>query len=611
MKEIPLNIRNILTALPLQPGVYLMKDTAGKIIYIGKASSLKKRVSSYFQKTGPDPKTLVLVKNIHDIEYIVTDSEIEALVLESTLIKKHRPRYNIRLKDDKRYPYIAVTLSETYPRVILTRRLLKNGDRYFGPYTDAKAARSAVHTVNSIFKLKECKKKLPLKKRERPCLNYHMKRCPGLCQGKTSAEEYNALVEKTMQFLEGDIEPVLTSLAGMMSAYSAKQEYEKAAGIRDIITDIRTISEKQKVYTPIGMDQDFVGTTNQEGEAIVVIFQFRSGVLIGRKILIFENITFHSPGDTLKSSIINYYDNVKIPPRIVTQFPSADRKLLTDHLRIRGGNRVRISTPATKAEKSIMNMLRKNIDMIAADRASGKSHDEKLKGLLELKDILKMEKLPEVIECFDISNIQGKNSVASMARFRHGVPDRSGYRRYRIKSYDSANDPGMIHEAVGRRIQRLVNEGLELPDLIVIDGGKTQLGRALEIKEGFELDITMISIAKRLEELYTEHAENPVRLGKDSPALKIIQNIRDEAHRFALEYHKKLRDGEGRRSVIDRIPNIGSKKKNLLLKHFKSIDKIKNADIGELEAVPGVGKKTAEEIYNFFRANHRPPATDR
>ena len=603
MKETPLNIKNILANLPLQPGVYIMKDADGNTIYIGKASSLKKRVASYFKKTGLDPKTEILVKNIYDIEYIVTDSEIEALILESTLIKNHKPRYNIRLKDDKRYPYIAVTLSETYPRVILTRRLLKNGDRYFGPYTDSKAARSAVYTVNTIFKLKECNKKLPLKNRERPCLNFHMKRCPGLCRGATTAGEYNAIVDKAVQFLDGDIEPVLGSLADIMSGYSGKQQYEKAAQIRDIISDIRAISEKQKVYTPIGMDQDFIGITNQEREAIVVIFQFRSGALIGRKILIFENISFHSASDTLKSSIINYYDNIKIPPRIVTRFTVADKKLLSDHLRIKGGQRVKISTPASKSEKSIMNMLQKNIDMIAADRASNKNHEEKLKGLLELKDILKMNDLPEIIECFDISNIQGKHSVASMARFRHGAPEKNGYRRYKIKSFDSPNDPGMIHEAVGRRIQYLLNEELELPDLLVIDGGKPQLNRALEIKAAFEIDITIISIAKRFEDLYTEYSDSPIRLEKTSSALKIIQNIRDEAHRFALEYHKKLRSRESDKSIIDQIPNIGRHKKNLLIKHFKSIDKIKNAGIQELESVAGIGKKTAAYIYTFFRNN--------
>ncbi|MCU0822106.1 MAG: excinuclease ABC subunit UvrC [Spirochaetes bacterium] len=601
MKEIPHNIKNILKNLPLQPGVYIMKDTGTNIIYIGKANSLKKRVASYFRKSGLDPKTQVLIKNISDIEYIVTDSEIEALVLESTLIKKHRPRYNIRLKDDKRYPYIAVTLSESYPRVIITRRLLRNGDRYFGPYTDAKAARSAVYTVNTIFKLKECAKKLPLKNRERPCLNFHMKRCPGLCQGTTSAGEYNTLVEKAVQFLNGDIEPVLGSLGQLMSDFSRKQEYEKAAQIRDIISDIRTISEKQKVYTPIGMDQDLIGISNQEGEAVVVIFQFRSGALIGRKILIFENISFHETGETLKSSIINYYDNIKIPPRIVTQFPVADKKLLADHLRIKSGAKVKISVPVSKAEKSIMNMLQKNIDIIIADRNAARNHEEKIKGLIDLKNILKMEDMPEIIECFDISNIQGKLAVASMVRFRHGAPDRSGYRRYKIKSYDSANDPGMIHEAVGRRIQYLVNEELELPDLVVIDGGRPQLNRALEIKSAFGLDITIISLAKRFEEIYTGSPEGPIRLSKTSEALKIIQNIRDEAHRFAISYHKKLREREGRKSVIDSIPDIGAKKKNLLLKHFKSVHKIENAGIDEIAGIRGIGRKTAEDIYSFFR----------
>jgi excinuclease ABC subunit C len=590
---------------PDEPGVYLMKDSSGSIIYVGKALSLRKRVSSYFQKLSAksvrDPKVIILVRHIYDFEYVITDSEIEALILESTLIKKHKPRYNVRLKDDKRYPYIAVTLSETYPRVIITRKLIKNNDRYFGPYTDAGAARSIVSTINSIFKFRLCKKQLPLKSNERPCLNFQMQKCSGLCMGKTSREEYMQIVNNAINFLEGKIAPVMNELNSLMTKYSNEREYENAARIRDIIFNINKISESQKVYSTIGTDRDYLAVQINGAEAIIIIFEFRNGVLLGRKISIFENIEYSDKPEILRSFIIDYYKNLQPPSKIICENNIKDNKLVEQYLTKNSSKKINLSVPRASEDRKIIKLMQKNLDVIITDRLTAKITSDKRKGLLELKNTLNLDSIPEVIECFDISNMQGKNAVASMVRFREGIPEKSGYRKYKIRAHDTPNDPAMIHEAVARRIQQILNDGTKLPDLIVIDGGKGQLCRALEVKKAFDLDLSVIGIAKRFEEIYTEYSDEPLILERSSPALKIIQNIRDEAHRFAIQYHKKLRSKDFLKSGLDEIPDIGEKKKILLLKHLGSIEKIQSASLEEFSALPGIGKKTAKIIYDYFK----------
>ena len=590
---------------PNQPGVYLMKDSSGSIIYVGKALSLTKRVSSYFQKDSQrsdrDPKLRILVRNINDFEYVITDSEIEALILESTLIKKHKPKYNVRLKDDKRYPYIAVTLSETYPRVIITRKLLNNGDRYFGPYTDAGAARSIVSIINTIFKFRLCKKPLPLKAGERPCLNFQMKKCSGLCSGKTGKDEYMPIVNNAINFLEGKIQPVIDELNGLMTKYSESRKYENAAHIRDIIFSIHKIFEDQKVYSTVGTDKDYIAMQIQDKEAVIVIFEFRNGILLGRKISVFENIEFSEKSEIFKSFIIDYYKNIPPPLRIISESSIKDNDLVEKYLIKCSSKKVKISIPKTTEDKNIIKLIQKNLDVIITDRLSEQITRDKKKGLLELKEVLNLKSLPEIMECFDISNTQGTNAVASMVRFKEGVPDKSNYRKYKIKAYDSPNDPAMIHEAVARRLQQIINNDKELPDLIVIDGGKGQLGRAIEAKKALDADVTVISIAKQHEEIFTEYSNEPVILSKSSTGLKIIQNIRDEAHRFAITYHKKLRSKDIIKSSITDIPDIGEKKKMLLLKHLGSVEKIRSATLAELSALPGIGEKTAKIIYDFFR----------
>ncbi len=594
------DLSNKVSLLPDLPGVYLMKDAAGEIIYIGKASSLKKRVSSYFQKSDLDTKTRVLVRNIADFEYIVTDSEIEALLLESSLIKKHKPKFNVRLKDDKRYPYIAITLSEEYPRVIFTRKVLDNGNRYFGPYTDARAARKNISTINATFKLRTCTKNLPLKPHVRPCLNYQMGRCTGVCMGKMTREDYLKIVDTAGEFLEGRIDPVISGLNDLMGGYAGRLEYEKAAQVRDIISDIHKISESQNVFSPVGTDQDYIGMTIENREAVLVLFEFRGGALLGRKIFIFENVEYSQPSGIVQTFIIDYYRKAEVPLRIIIPFEIEDRETLTGYLTGLSSKKVSITTPKTADDNAVSSMIRKNIAMIIADRASSRQFSNKEKGLSELKTRLGMEEEPRIIECFDISNIMGRLAVASMVRFADGIPDKKNYRRYRIRAFGEANDPGMIHEAVSRRLQYLVNEGMELPDLVVIDGGKTQLTRAMEARDALGPGIRFISLAKRFEEIYFDPEAEPLRLPETSPALQIIQNLRDEAHRFAVTYHRLLRGKEASRSLLDEIPGIGEKSKRIILSHLKEPAKLPGMPLEDLEAIPGLGKSRALAIYGHF-----------
>ena len=595
----PDRLKKTIAGLPPEPGVYIMKDDAGSIIYIGKASSLKKRVSSYFQKRGLDIKTRVLVKIIRDIEFIVTDSEVEALILESSLIRKHRPKFNIQKKDDKRYPYIAVTLGEKYPRVLFTRAIRKNGTRYFGPYTDANAARGTVALINSVFKLKLCTRDIPLRKNERPCMNYQINKCSGVCRGGMTAAEYRGIVDNAVKFLEGNVAPVLKNLREMMKEYSSRQMYEKASEIRDMIFDIQKISETQKVHVPIGADQDYIGMAKQGNEGIVILFEFRNGVLLGRKISIFDNAEYADPEEIISSFIIGYYRESEAPQRIIAERPLSDRALLQKLLTEQSKRKVAIVVPETPEDHGIIRLIHKNIDIIITERMAERESRNTLAGLEELQVALELETLPRAMECFDISNLQGTDAVASMVSFRDGRPDKSGYRRYKIRGYDAPDDPGMIHEVVARRIQYLVNEELTLPDLMIIDGGPTQLSRALEAAANFSAGTRIISLAKRFEEIYTGPGRGPLRLPLSSPALKILQNIRDEAHRFAITYHRKLRDRKTTGSVLDDA-GISSKAKKLLLEHFKSIDDIRKATVEELKEVDGIGGKTAEKIHRFF-----------
>jgi excinuclease ABC subunit C len=596
-------ITQTLKLMPDEPGVYMMKDSGGLVIYVGKAARLKKRVSSYFQKKIQDRKTEVLVRNISDLEYIVTDSEMEALILESNLVKRHKPRFNIRLKDDKRFPFIAVTMGEEYPRVIYTRRIGDRTSRYFGPYTDARAARAMAYMVSSIFKLRTCRKELPLKKGERPCLNHQMRRCSGACTGHISREEYMELVDNAIHFLEGNIEPVLAGMNRAMRAHSEKMDFEKAARIRDIIFDVQRMSERQLVSIGMGQDQDYLNVGIFGAEALLVLFEFRKGVLLGRKINVFGNTDLSEPRDIIRTFILDYYQHADIPGRIITDYSVEDREVIEDFLTARASKKVQISQPGTGDDRGILDMIKKYIDILAAERQAARAGQDMEAGMALLKEALELESLPEEIVCFDISNLQGTDAVASMVSFRGGYPDRANYRRFRIRGHEGPNDPAMIHEAVARRIQHLANEGLPMPDLMVIDGGPTQLTRAMEAAANFEAGVKIVSLAKRFEEIYFSPKEEPLRLDKNSPALKLLQALRDEAHRFAITYHRNIRGRKFTGSELDEIPGIGGATRRALLRHFGSIEKIKKADVSRLREADGIGESTARRIYDYFHNN--------
>ncbi len=589
--------------MPGEPGVYLMKDAAGEVIYVGKASSLKKRVSSYFTGADRDVKTTVLVKNAADLDYIITDTEIEALILENNLIKKHKPRFNIRLKDDKRYPYIAVTLGEEYPRVIFTRRMKNSADRYFGPYTDAQAARKLVWLINSTFKLKTCSRKIPLKEGERPCLNYQMKRCHGQCLGEISAEEYREIVLGAVKFLEGDVEPVLERLRGLMREHSEKYEYEKAARLRDVVDDIVRLTGAQKMDLASIADQDYLGISLRHGEAVVLLFEFRRGIMLGRKIRVFDNVEYSTPAEVIRLFIVEYYAGSEAPSRIITPMRVEDIELLEHYLESRYCRKVNVDQAVSKDDKAVLRLIERNLDVIISERSISRLAGDTEKGLGDLGETLGLQGPPGAIECFDISNIQGTHAVASMVRFQDGLPDRSRYRRYRIRGYEKADDPGMIHEAVGRRLQRFLNENDDPPDLIVIDGGRTQLSRAREAAAALGVNIPIVSLAKKFEEIYLEPGKPPIRLPGESMALKILTRIRDEAHRFAVNYHRNLRDRKGVQSQLDEVPGVGESRRRILFRYFRSIENLRSAGIEELSVVPGIGKETARAVHDFFHGD--------
>lgn len=604
MENIQVNIKEKIQRLPDQPGVYLMIDSKGEIIYVGKASSLKKRVSSYFTPSKQDPKTAVLAKMVADVDYIITTSEIEALILENNLIKKHKPRFNVRLKDDKRYPYIAVTLSDHYPRVIFTRRMRNPEDRYFGPFTDAQATRALISLVNRMFKLKTCTRSVPLKEHERPCLNYQMNRCHGVCLGKISKEDYNDLIQGAIKFLEGDIEPVLADLRNLMKRYSTNMEYEKAARVRDVINDILKLSTSQTIDLPTVVDQDFIGVKIERGEGLVLLFEFRKGIMLGKKIRVFENAHYEMPAELLKMFIIEHYSMGEPPAYIIASEKISDEQILERYFTEKFHKKIKISLARSKEEMAVIKLLLRNLDMIAAERAhplSAAGVSQSLQqGLKELKEALNLSDIPEIIECFDVSNIQGKYSVASMVQFRNGLPEKSHYRRFKIRTLNEPNDPGMIHEVISRRLQRAINEGEEMPHLIVVDGGSAQLSKATEAAAALGVNVKVIALAKRFEEIYRAKEEKPISFPQNSMALTILKQIRDEAHRFAIMYHRKLRGKESVRSALDEIPGIGPEKRKALFKHFKTIDAIKSATVDMLCAVPGIGAETAKTVYNFF-----------
>lgn len=594
---------------PEKPGVYIMKDKSGKVIYVGKAVSLKHRVRSYF-KSGDSlpPKVSSMVSHIEDIEYIVTDSEVEALILECNLIKFYRPKYNILLKDDKHYPYIKITMNEPFPRIEVVRRVKKDGAKYFGPYVDAKAMREAIDVLRKIFPIRSCKKDLsrvPLK--ERPCLNYHIKLCAAPCQSFISEEEYGELVKNVVMFLEGKKEQLLGHLKAKMEEAASSLNFEAAAVYRDQIAALEKILEKQKISSTDLVDQDIIAMARGFDTTCLTVFFVREGNIIEREPFILSNTEGAERKEILAAFIKQFYDGASfIPKEIIVEEEIDEREAIEAWLSAKKGSRVKIIVPKRGEKRDLIEMVAENA-MAYLEQKETFEERQKIrneKAMEDLKRYLDLEKLPRRIEAFDISNTQGTESVASMVVFENGMPKKEDYRRFKIKTVEGPNDFESMKEVIFRRFKRGL-EGDEkfkdLPDLVVIDGGKGQLRYALEALKELNLNhIPAIGLAKEFEHVFVEGKSDPIILPRDSEALYLLQRVRDEAHRFAVTYHRKLRSARNLKSVLEEIPSIGKVRRKALLDAFGSLENIKRASVEELSKVPGMNKKSAIAVYEFF-----------
>lgn len=593
------NIKEKLALLPNKPGVYIMKNAHGEIIYVGKAIILKNRVRSYFQAgSSSSPKVRVMVAQIVDFEYIVTANEVEALILESNLIKKHRPHYNILLKDDKSFPYIKLTLQEDFPRVFITRKLLKDGAKYFGPYTSAGAVHQTIKLLRKIFPLRSCSKM----DNRRPCLEYHIKRCLAPCSGNINQEDYMQMAQSIELFLEGRSDLLLKELKVLMREASENMRYEEAAILRDQINSIETLRQQQTAVTFAG-DVDVVGMALDEQGVCVQVFFVRAGKVIGRDHFLLTASKEDSETDILSAFVQQYYNKVAFVPKEILlplDLLEAETIVLSDWLSTLKKQKVQILSPKRGMKKDLLDLANENAAILLKEEnelRQQKEHAE-LKAVNILQNSLGIEEYIHRIDCFDISHIQGSETVASMVVFKDGKESKKDYRRYKLKTVEGKPDDfKSMQEVVLRRYSKYE----DLPDLIVIDGGKGQLSSALEVIRGLGLEMPVVGLAKRLEEIFQEGCSESILLPKDSPAIHLMQRIRDEAHRFAITYHRKLRSKRNMVSVLDNIPGIGESRRQALWKAFGSIQAIKDADIEQLAQVEGMNKKVAESIHRYFR----------
>lgn len=590
--------------LPDKPGVYLMKDAAGKVIYVGKAINLKNRVRSYFQQRGLSPKTEALMTKVDSLETIITVSEIEALILECNLIKKFRPRYNISLRDDKTYPFIKVTVQEEFPRVYATRRVEKDKARYFGPYASAGAMHETIALLKKLFPLRSCR----VLDARRPCLEYHIRRCLAPCAGLVDASIYRKMVDNVCLFLEGRSDDVEKDLKKRMNAAAADMQFELAARLRDQLTAVRQVTEKQLAVTHAG-DLDVLGLARKGRQACMQVFFIRSGKIVGRDHYLLSGEGSEDDAELVGAFVKQYYDEALFIPReILCPILPLEQELLMEWLGNKKGAVVKLLQPQRGTRRELIRLAADNAAEVLRQRLEQeKIRDGKLQdGLIELAENLSLAEWPRRIECFDISHIQGSETVASMVVFTDGEPDKSQYRRYRLKTVEGAPDDFAAMQEVTLRRYRELKE--PLPDLIVIDGGKGQLSSALEVIRGVGLDwVPVIGLAKEFEHIFREKISDPLILPRHSEALRLVQRIRDEAHRFAVGYHRKLRSKRNLVSVLDHVPGIGPKRRQALWRHFGSLERIRNASAEELASIDGMNIRSAEAVLQFFRQQQEKP----
>ena len=624
------NVEEELKKLPRKPGVYIMRDDKDVILYVGKAINLHNRVRSYFRENiGRGPAIDQMVSLIARFEYIVTDSELEALVLENNLIKENSPKYNTLLKDDKTYPYIKVTVGEDYPRILFSRTMKKDKSRYFGPYTSAAAVKDTIELLNKLYQLRTCNRVLPRDIGiERPCLNYHIRQCLAPCQGYVSKEEYRQQVAGALEFLNGNYSPILKDLEEKMKKAAEAMEFEDAARYRDLLSSVRQVSQKQKITEGVGEDKDILALYQDETEAVVQVFFVRDGKLIGREHYYMTHVPENNKPAILQDFVKQFYAGTPFIPReLMLQYEIEDAELIEKWLSERKGSRVYLKVPKIGSKEKLVELAAQNAKLVLSqDREKLKREEGRTIGAV--KEISGLLQLPLTgtarMEAYDISNINGFENVGSMVVYEKGKPKRSDYRKFKIKSVSGPDDYACMREVLTRRFRHGMEESRELeeqemdqeygsftkfPDLILMDGGRGQVNIALSVLEELGIDIPVCGMVKddnhRTRGLYYHNIELPI--DTHSEGFKLITRIQDEAHRFAIEYHRSLRSKTQVRSVLDDIPGVGPARRKALMRHFKSLEEIRQATVEDLMEIPEMNERTAQEIVAFFASQKRPP----
>ena len=629
-------IQSVLNSLPHKPGIYLMKDAEGKILYVGKAISLYNRVRSYFQESSDlGPKNRSMVAKVDDIEFLVVKNEVEALVLESNYIKQYRPKYNVLLRDDKNYPYIKVSLTEDFPRVYRVRSFQRDGNRYFGPYTNSGAVDSTLDLLNKLFAFRTCRYDAsnwaPPTNAEppagwkqrllaRPCTQFYIHRCIAPCVGYATREEYDAVIQQVVLFLEGKHEEVVDNLRKKMEEAADNLNFEEAARIRDRIRAVERILERQRIIHTEGQeDQDVIALASEEDETSAQVFFFRGGKLIGREFFILQGTRDSSPGEVMSSFLQQFYESSPhIPAEVIVEVEPDDRAIIQNWLKEKRGGAVTFIVPKRGEKLRLVEMVKQNAqEVLEQQRIKWLTDSQKTQlALEELQDVLNLAAPPMRIECYDISNTQGTNSVGAMVVFEAGRPRPNEYRRFKIKTVAGPNDFASIQEMLRRRFRRQAQQNEErgeeieqevplehdwaMPDLIIIDGGKGQLSAAMEVLQELHIDVPTTGLAKENEELFIPGSPDPILLPRTSQGLYMVQRIRDEAHRFGITYHRKLRSDRTFKSVLDEIPGIGPKRKQALMKHFGSVRAISDASVDDLATLNGMTREAAEKVKEYI-----------
>ena len=624
------NVEEELKKLPRKPGVYIMRDDKDVILYVGKAINLHNRVRSYFRENiGRGPAIDQMVSLIARFEYIVTDSELEALVLENNLIKENSPKYNTLLKDDKTYPYIKVTVGEDYPRILFSRTMKKDKSRYFGPYTSAAAVKDTIELLNKLYQLRTCNRVLPRDiGNERPCLNYHIKQCLAPCQGYVSKEEYRQQVAGALEFLNGNYSPILKDLEEKMNKAAEAMEFEDAARYRDLLSSVRQVSQKQKITEGVGEDKDILALYQDETEAVVQVFFVRDGKLIGREHYYMTHVPENNKPAILQDFVKQFYAGTPFIPReLMLQYEIEDAELIEKWLSERKGSRVYLKVPKIGSKEKLVELAAQNAKLVLSqDREKLKREEGRTIGAVkEISDLLQLPLTGTArMEAYDISNINGFENVGSMVVYEKGKPKRSDYRKFKIKSVSGPDDYACMREVLTRRFRHGMEESKELeeqemdqeygsftkfPDLILMDGGRGQVNIALSVLEELGIDIPVCGMVKddnhRTRGLYYHNIELPI--DTHSEGFKLITRIQDEAHRFAIEYHRSLRSKTQVKSVLDDIPGVGPARRKALMRHFKSLQEIRQATVEELMEIPEMNERTAEEIVAFFASQTGQP----